>query len=127
MTEPFSASHLLKWGGTTVGAGFAYAVAAVETNPETAMALTPDIHSSLYVLIAGAIAAALKNYVPSEKSVNAQFDVLKAQHIAMAETLKQVSADVREAAASTHAFRLELAGWMGGVDARLKNLEERES
>lgn len=126
MTEPFSGSQFLKWGGTTVGAGFAYAVAAVETNPETAMALTPDIHSSLYVLVVGAVAAALKAYVPSEKSVNAQFAVLEAQCKAMSQTLDAAASDAKQAAAMTHAFRVELAGWMGGVDARLKNLEERE-
>lgn len=127
MTEPFSGSQILKWGGTTVLSGLALATAAVETNPEVATALTPNMHTTFEMLILAVVGAALKAYVPSEKIVNAQFAVLEAQFKAMAQTLDAAASDAKQAATLTNAFRVDLANWMGGVDARLKNLEERES
>ncbi len=115
MSEPTSIGHAALWGGGAIGSGLALAVAAVEANPEAALAVTPDLGASLIGLVCAGVVFALKTYVPSEKDVKNEFAVVKAQHLVLLEEGKEM----RKA---FHAHQLELAQWMGNVNRNLSNI-----
>lgn len=115
MSEPTSLGHALLYGGGAIGSGVALAVAAVEANPEVALAMTPDIGASIVGLVCAGVVFALKTYVPSEKDVKHEFSVVKAQH----EVLLEDSKELRKA---FHEHQLQLSGWMGDVNRNLSNI-----
>lgn len=122
MSEPTSIGHMALWGGGTIGSGLALAVGAVEANPEVALALTPDIGTSIVGLVCAGVVLALKTYVPSEKDVKQEFLALKSQHGAIIEMVKEVKSDGKAVQDELHEHRLMLAGWMGDVNRNLANI-----
>lgn len=126
MAEPVtigtSLYGLAKWSSAGVGVGLAYAVAAIETNPQQALALTPQLDTSVYALALAVVAYVLKAYVPSEKKVDSQFDGIKAQHQTLFERLEAFALEGREEAKERRDHYAMLHRWMGGVDEKLSSM-----
>ncbi len=115
MSEPTSIGHAALWGGGAIGSGLAIAAAAVESNPEMALALTPSTGASLIGLICAGVGLALRNYMPSEKEVKLQHQILMDQLKAQASSSEAVAKELKE-------HRLMLAEWMGDVNRNLSNI-----
>lgn len=126
MAEPVSIGTslygLFKWSSAGIGGGLAYAVAAIETNPEKALAITPQLDTSVYALALAVVAYVLKAYVPSEKKVDSQFEGLKANHQTLFDRLETLALEGREEAKERRDHYAMLHRWMGGVDEKLSSM-----
>lgn len=124
MTEPTSLFGLVKYSVTGVAGGVTYSVAAIETNPAAALAVTPDLNTSILALALAIIGYAMKVYMPSEKRVDSQFEVLKVQHQTLFDRLEAMAFESHEDAKERREHYAMLHKWMGGVDNKLTSLNE---
>ena len=123
MPEPTiagTAYGLGKWSLAGVSAGVTYAVAAVETNPTEALAMTPDLNTSLAALAVAVVGYVVKAYVPSKKEADSQYSDLKSGHTTLLEKLEAFAYD-------SNSFRTDLSRWMGGVDSKLERFNDQIS
>ncbi len=126
MAEPASIGAslygLAKWSGAGVTGGLAYAVAAIETNPEQALALTPQLDTSMYALALAVVAYVMRAYMPSEKKVDSQFSELKSTHKTLTDRLEEFALEGREDAKERREHYAMLHRWMGGTDEKLSSM-----
>ena len=130
MTEPSSADSALKLALTGSASGLTYAVAAVQANPEVASVVAPDLKTSLYMLAFGVLLAAGKTYLPSEKKVDTQFQgvvsEVQSSHKTLTDRLEAFAFEASEQTKELRGHRIELATWIGGVDAKLDHISSRQ-
>jgi hypothetical protein len=117
---------LTKWATVGAMSGVTYAVAAVQANPETAALATPDLKTSLYALSVAVVGYVLKSYAPSEKKVDTQFEELNTGHKTLTDRLEDFAFEARTQTGELRAHRIELAQWIGGVDAKLTHISDRQ-
>lgn len=125
MSEPGSILGALKLAAGSAVTGVGASVALIQANPEIAMAATPSLEKSLYLLAFGVLLAAGKSYMPSEKKVDGQFEVLKAGHQTLFERLEAFAYENREDAKARQEHYKMLHTWMGGVDVKLADVSKR--
>lgn len=131
--EPASLFGALKVVAVGVATGATSAVALVQANPEIAAAATPDLKTSIWVLIGSIVVAAAKSYLPSEKKVDTQFQTVVAEVQAGHKALSEKLIDFAEGSNANERRRDEerrehykmLYTWMGGANQQFKEIGEK--
>jgi len=131
--EPSSLLGAFKVVALGVSTGATAAAALVQANPEIAAAATPDLKTSIWVLIGSILVAAAKSYLPSEKKVDTQFQVVVAEvqagHKALTEKLLSFAEGTTENEVRRDEERREhykmLYTWMGRTDEKFDAIHGR--
>ena len=132
MSEPTTVASILKWGSAGIASGVAVAAAAVEASPDIALAVTPSLEKSIYLLAVGIVLAAGKHYLPSEKKVDLQFDKTQAGMEELKSGHKTLTDKIIDLVDGTDKERNErrehynmLYRWMGETDQKFVAINDR--
>lgn len=127
MIDPLASlfGGISKWLAGGVAGGAVYSAMVLEANPQSISTMTPDLNTSIIGLVVAVVGYVFKSYVPSEKQVNANFEVLKEGHKSLQERLMEFATASRETDRETHEFRQDMRGWLGKIEGSLDAAHSR--